>query len=236
MYNSDLPTRAELPSSRQLLRSTFIAFATAVALLVTVVLPAEYGIDPTGAGRLLGLKDMGEIKVQLQQEAERDAASDAQANQPDRRSSLLGRIVAGLLIGEAHAHSDEAHEQSEGVNSQSPKAHEHTETAEWKDETSVTLQPGEAVELKADLKKGEKIQYFWTANGGRVNHDTHGEPHSDPSAFKSYSKGRGVKDDEGTLEAAFDGRHGWFWRNRSSDAVTVTLKTSGDYTEIKRMK
>jgi hypothetical protein len=67
-------------------------------------------------------------------------------------------------------------------------------------------------------------------------HDTHGEPHSNPNATTSYSKGPGVEKDEGTLTAAFDGSHGWFWRNRTDKPITVTLKTQGDYAEIKRMK
>jgi hypothetical protein len=50
MYNTDMPSRAELPSSAQLIRSTIIAAGVAAALLVTVVLPAEYGIDPLGSG------------------------------------------------------------------------------------------------------------------------------------------------------------------------------------------
>ena len=37
------------------------------------------------------------------------------------------------------------------------------------------------------------------------------------------------------LVAAFDGKHGWFWRNRSSSEITITLKTSGDYEQIKRV-
>jgi len=41
MYNNDLPTRAELPSSKQLLRSTLIAIVVAAVLLVTVVCPAN---------------------------------------------------------------------------------------------------------------------------------------------------------------------------------------------------
>lgn len=76
MYNSDLPTRAELPSSKQLLRSTIIALFVATILLLTVVLPAEYGIDPTRVGRVLGLTKMGEIKTQLAEEAARDRAAD----------------------------------------------------------------------------------------------------------------------------------------------------------------
>ena len=67
-------TVADVPSSRTLLRSTMIAAGVAVHLLITVVLPAEYGVDPTGVGRVLGLTEMGEIKVALAKEA---AAADS---------------------------------------------------------------------------------------------------------------------------------------------------------------
>lgn len=69
----------ELPSARALLRSTLIALVVAIVLLTTVVLPAEYGMDPTGIGRVLGLTQMGEIKVRLAREAAADAAEDAAA-------------------------------------------------------------------------------------------------------------------------------------------------------------
>ena len=72
MFNSEKPAPEELPSSAQLLRSTIIAFIAAIVILVTVVLPAEYAIDPTGAGRVLGLTEMGEIKESLAKEADED--------------------------------------------------------------------------------------------------------------------------------------------------------------------
>jgi hypothetical protein len=77
MYNSDMPTRAPLPSNAQLIRSTLIALVSATVLLFTVVLPAEYGVDPTGIGRALGLTEMGDIKTRLAQEAEEDAQAKA---------------------------------------------------------------------------------------------------------------------------------------------------------------
>ena len=55
MYNSETPLHVQLPTSRQLTRSTLIAAVCAAALLAIVVLPAEYGIDPTGIGSRLGL-------------------------------------------------------------------------------------------------------------------------------------------------------------------------------------
>jgi hypothetical protein len=48
----------ELPSKRQLAITTLAAIAVAAVILVTTVLPAEYGIDPTGAGAALGLTAM----------------------------------------------------------------------------------------------------------------------------------------------------------------------------------
>jgi hypothetical protein len=82
MYNSDTPLRAELPSSRKLLRSTVLAAIAALVLLVAVVLPAEYGIDPTGVGRVLRMTDMGDIKQQLAAEAVADAAATSAAPSP----------------------------------------------------------------------------------------------------------------------------------------------------------
>ena len=68
MYNSQNSSPIELPSSKQLARSTIFALLTAAVLLVSVILPAEYAIDPTGIGRLLGLTQMGEIKQELARE------------------------------------------------------------------------------------------------------------------------------------------------------------------------
>ena len=45
----------EPASSRPLLRATLVAIAAAALILVAIVLPAEYGIDPLGTGRATGL-------------------------------------------------------------------------------------------------------------------------------------------------------------------------------------
>lgn len=82
MYNNDIPTRAELPSSAQLIKSTILAIAAAIVILVTVILPAEYAIDPTGIGRALKLTEMGEIKKQLAAEAEADRQIDQRPQAP----------------------------------------------------------------------------------------------------------------------------------------------------------
>ncbi len=65
MYNTQIPQDVELPSTKKLVKSTIIAAVSAAVVLVTVVMPAEYNIDPTGVGKVLGLTTMGEIKQSL---------------------------------------------------------------------------------------------------------------------------------------------------------------------------
>jgi len=204
MFNAEKPSLEELPSSAQLLRSTAIAAASAAAILVTVVLPAEYNIDPTGIGGVLGLAEMGEIKVQLAEEAEADRLLELGT---EEQSSLMGDIF-GLFVGSAHA-------QEAGV---------------WRDETSFTLATGESAEWKLVMEKGQTVEYRMLVEGGRVNFDMHG--HGGGQSV-TYDKGRGSTGEEGQIVAEFDGEHGWFWRNRDSAEATVTLQVRGEYAEFK---
>lgn len=67
------------------------------------------------------------------------------------------------------------------------------------------------------MRKDARVRYEWSSAGGLVNFDTHGDPVNAPQGFyHGYGKGRGATNDTGALVAAFDGKHGWFWRNRSS--------------------
>jgi hypothetical protein len=216
MFNTKLPTQSELPTSRQLLRSTVIAVGVAAALLVTVVMPSEYAIDPTGVGRVLGLTQMGEMKKNLAEEAaavQPAAASVAQAPVPVQPE--VKEPVAAAPVAEPVA---------------------EPEPALKSDEVTVTLKPGEASEIKLEMLDKATVSYEWTTNGVPVNHDTHGEPYNGPNGYyHSYSKAKQVTGDKGEFTAIFDGTHGWFWRNRSTSNVTITLKTKGEYLSVKRV-
>ena len=77
--NEDASTRSSHvqsvnATSSGLVKATLGAAAAAGAILTFVWLPAEYGIDPTGVGHVLGLTEMGHIKEQLHAEADADAA------------------------------------------------------------------------------------------------------------------------------------------------------------------
>ncbi len=49
---------AGLASKRELLRGLLITVIIAAVVLVTTILPAEYGVDPTGIGKMLGIKNL----------------------------------------------------------------------------------------------------------------------------------------------------------------------------------
>ena len=57
------PPTAAVPSLSALLRTTVLALLIAAAILVAFVLPAEYGVDPLGIGRRLGLTEIASPTV-----------------------------------------------------------------------------------------------------------------------------------------------------------------------------
>lgn len=228
MYNSDIPTRAELPSARRLLRSTLLALIAAIAILVTIVLPAEYGIDPTGIGRVLGLAEMGEIKVQLAEEAEADRLRHGpQHGNPSDQSMLIDRVI-GFFFSSAHAHPDhDEHDSADAADAGADAGAGHSE-----DEIIVTLAPGDFVEVKLIMSEGAVATYAWQVEGGLINFDLHG--HGNGGESESYEKGRGVSDSSGSFTAAFNGEHGWFFRNRDKQDLTLTFEVQGAYSEMKQ--
>lgn len=213
MYNTEMPSRSELPSTARLIRSTVIAALVALVLLVTVVMPAEYALDPTGAGRLLGLTEMGEIKQQLADEALADQAA------LDSPPPVTAEPPPQEVVAPAPAVAAPEPEQ------------EAPAEVQWRDEVRFVLKPGEGTEYKLTMQEGDIATYHWVSEGGPVNFDAHGDG---GGRSISYEKGRGVAEDEGELQAVFSGNHGWFFRNRTSNDVTLVLRTRGSYGELKR--
>lgn len=174
MYNTDLPKRADLPTTGKLLRSTALAALIAGGLLVTTVLPAEYGIDPTGIGRALGLTPMGEIKMSLAAEAraEERVATETAPAQPVAVAPTV-RAEAAPVPAPAPV----------AVAALPPAAVAPEPVAGRQDTVTVTLKPGQGAEVKLMLNKDSRVRYEWASAGGPVNFDTHGDPYDAPKNF-----------------------------------------------------
>lgn len=219
MFNAEKPDPAELPSTGRLLKSTAIAAAVAAALLVTVVMPAEYGRDPTGIGGVLGLTEMGRIKVSLAEEAAAEEEAEAASAQAAPEPAQSAEAPAG----EMHTHGDgEPH-------SHGPAPVEVEAAATSVEERTVTLAADEAVEIKLVMEEGDAVDYVWFTDGPIANYDLHGDrPGLD---YFNYAKGREARV-EGQLVADFTGSHGWFWRNRAGEPLTITLQVDGTFSDV----
>lgn len=213
MYNAGKPDVSELPSSGKLLRSTGLAALVAGVLLTTVVLPAEYAVDPTGVGQVLGLTEMGRVKRSLAAEAEQAEGGGAADSE---------NLLAPEALATAPATASTASPVTSPTGAPVPQSHV----------TTLTLAPNQGAEIKLVMGEGGRAQYLWETDGARVNFDMHGDWPG--ASYHGYGKGSDTRA-EGVLVAAATGNHGWFWRNRTDGPVTITLRTSGDYAEIKRV-
>lgn len=215
MHNVHKPDSSEVLTSAKLLRSTGVAALVAGALLVTVVLPAEYAVDPTGVGQVIGLTEMGRVKRSLAAEAEQEAAADA-----------ADPATPQALQAPANAPSAAQPQAAAAAGATTSAAAPRT------DVTTLTLAPDQGAEIKLAMREGASARYVWETDGGRVNFDVHGDWPG--TSYHGYGKGSDARVED-VLTAAADGSHGWFWRNRTDAPVTITLRTSGDYAEIKRV-
>jgi hypothetical protein len=256
MPQQDGHIRGVASSSGGLIRATLGSAVAAGAILTLFWLPAEYGIDATGLGSVMGLTEMGEIKQQLYAEAKADdAAAVAQAASGitgstttsmanlqflERLSRIEAQIAAiAAVVGSAPAArqlplppTQPAAVAPEAVAVMPAPARSAEPLASaWRDEVSYTLAPTEGVEVKLVMAKGAVAEFEWTANGAVLNYDTHGD--GGGQGTLSYEQGRAVLDQAGELIAAFSGNHGWFWRNRTDVPVVLTLRTRGDYSQLK---
>lgn len=208
---TSLPPREALPSARTLLRATVVALGVVALLSVAVVLPAETGRDPTGLGQVLGLSEMGRIKVALAREAaEGEALVDRRAVATDRGTSTAPTVA--------------------------PTAAPAVTSGTWRDSITVTLQPNQGIELKLTMQAGDTANYEWTSDAGDVYYHRHGEPPDAPKDVVAHTYDKGMATaDHGEMVAAFRGIHGWFFRNRAATPARVTLRTRGTYDALRTM-
>ena len=191
-------------SSLRALRGLAIAVVVAAIALFTLVLPAEYGYDPTGIGRHLGLMAM----------------SDARTSAADSIEDVTGGN--DVLKAAAGASSMDPLPLPNPAVSQLEAAAPHTETIE------ITLGFDEKTEIKAVLAKGKVILYDWSVEGGKVYVDFHGhDPSKGDAYWVRYEEADGITQRSGSLVAPFAGEHGWYWLNVSDTPVKIRLTVTG---------
>lgn len=172
-------------SHRKALIGGLAAVLVAAAIVVIFVLPAEFGKDPTGLGRALGLEVLSE--------------------EPVSEEFLRGQKRTGVLAA------------LDG------------EIAAPDDRYVLELGPFESGEFKYTLAEGDKMRFAWRASGP-VDFDMHSHPFEGGTELtESYAIDKAAAQ-SGIYTAQFTGIHGWYWQNRTTDNVTVTLEAAGPMT------
>jgi hypothetical protein len=201
------PFEADPPSAKKILLSVVAAAIGAGVLLMTVILPAEYNLDPTGVGGALGLTALHAPAKTLQ--------------------------FTEVVGGNEKYREVPIPDFGEPLPLPNPAVFQRHTGAARTESKRITLQPGEQTEIKAVLPVSQAITFSWRAEGGLVYVDFHGhEPDAGDDVWVRYEEQQSGTEGSGSLVAPFAGEHGWFWMNISEQPVTIKLDVSGYYDKI----
>ena len=195
------------PSRSTLVKGALWTFVGSVLVTVLFVLPAEYGVDPTGVGGMLGLTRM--------------AAPSA----PDVDTEP--RVVQGTFPTFS---PDDPFDYFEPETLGDPFS--RTQPGSFQSKSMlVELDEFEQVEVKAVMKQGDSLVYSWRLVEGET---VYSDFHADPLVVQQFPEQFWIRYHEteegsasGSLVAPFDGNHGWYWLNIEENPVKIELTVHG---------
>jgi hypothetical protein len=201
------PFEAQPPTGKRLLRSVALALAGALVILVLLVLPAEYNLDPTGVGDVLGLTDL---------------------NKPTRIIQ-----IKDVIGGNERYREIEVPDTRDPIPLPNPAVFQGKAMPPRSESKTIRLQPGQATEIKAVLDAGQVVLFAWQVADGEVYTDFHGhETDAGDDAWVRYEEQQSGQRGNGSLVAPFSGEHGWYWLNISERPVDIVLSVSGYYANL----
>jgi len=196
----------------KIIKATIIALIVGALLLVVGVLPAEYGIDPTGAGKVLGFSKLYVPEV----------------NETNGLNTIASTSSLPLIKLEKAGSGPNV---TRPVEADYPAPEKQLSSRE--DETEVVVPAGEGIEFKINMLKYGKMKYEWTTTNGEILYfDFHGEVKQEQEVTEVYFESYTIANSNnmvGTFLAPYEGRHGWFFRNTGNEDVVVNLRLKGQY-------
>jgi len=196
-------TAAQPASSKRLIVGSIAAIIVAILLLLTVVLPAQYGIDPTGIGRLTGLTSLSNAGMQTFE-------------------------ITDVIGGNEVVRTVEIPDAGEPTPLPNPAVFQQSATAAHTDILEIPIGPFEETEVKVVMNAGKMIMFSWETSEGDIYSDYHGhDPELGSEFWVRYREQMEGSGGEGSLVAPFGGEHGWYWVNYNEYPIVVTLTVSG---------
>jgi hypothetical protein len=206
-------------SRGRVLRATGLMALIAAVLTVTVILPAEFGRDPTGFGTLTGLTRLAAVR----------AASEAAGATPASAPAPAAAAAPGAAGGfDAEASADG---KSLPLAKWSNKHADGYATGKYE----IKLAGGGELEWKSTMVRGEPLLYRWKVRTGQqVYYEFHGEPVKGKWAkeyYESYETGEAASG-QGFVVAPFSGHHGWYFVNLTGDPIIIDVELVGYYSSF----
>lgn len=206
--------RAAAQHGKGLLATVLVTAVIAAIVLVTIVLPAEYNVDPTGIGRMLGLTSL----------------SDPAANGGGGRTIQIRDVIGGNEVLRDVGIPD----TGEPTPLPNPAVYQYRDAAPQTRTVTVTIPAVRGTEVKTVLKEAQVVLFSWQVEGGKsVYCDFHGHDPSLGKGFVRYREDDEASSGQGSLVAPFAGEHGWYWLNYNTEPVTITLTVTGYFDDIK---
>ena len=196
----------------KIIKAIIISLLVGAVLLFVAVLPAEYGMDPTGAGELFGFS-----KLYVPEEAG-ETGLVAMPSNSSTQTIKLEKAGSGPKV-ERPIEADNP-----------PPA---TQLSIREDETEVIVPAGKGIEFKINMLKYGKMKYEWTTSNNEILYfDFHGEVKQEKEVKEVYFESYTIANSNnmvGTFYAPYEGKHGWFFRNTGEEDVVVNLRLKGQY-------
>lgn len=202
--------------TKKIIKALAYALLIGVVLLVIAVLPAEYDIDPTGSGKLLGFSRL----YQPEEAMKKNAVAEVPPQNPFKILTLEDAGSGPGVVKPVEANNPPPAKQYEMR----------------KDTITVTIPAGKGLEYKVLLLKYGSMKYEWITENGIAFFDFHGEvKEANPTKnvfYESYTVAYS-NNMIGTFLAPFEGKHGWYFKNNGKEEMKVTLRLKGEYSLVK---
>lgn len=210
MSQNDAPERGKSSSGTRVVLGAVVGALIAVLILFGAVLPAEYGVDPTGIGRALGFTELSE------------------PDQPTRTVEIIDVVGGNEQVREL-----EIPDFGDPVPLPNPAVHQAHDIAPPTQTVEITIPAEQETEIKTVLDTAKVIVYSWETDRGTIYSDFHGhDPAAGDEFWVRYQEHQEAAGANGSLVAPFAGEHGWYWLNYNDFPVNVTLTVAGYYDDL----
>ncbi len=202
-------------AKKKIIINIALAMGIGSLLLIVAVLPAEYGIDPTGAGKLMGFTRL------------HVAEKTNTTNKVSVEKNIVQEVKKYPVLKLESLGSPSKVERPKEIDNAAPAKQSEIRT----DEITIDVLAGKGVEFKVKMQKYDQFKYEWITSEGTVYHDFHGEVKQGnkySNFYESYTQAFS-NNMTGTFLAPFEGIHGWYFSNKSKKDIQVKLRLKGQY-------